>query len=115
MAFSDTAAKAVELLTVGTPEYRSKAGRKIVIGLCARGVNWVVSDFEEAYVVESMPGDSDGVARYAIRIPGHFNEIGDYVVSISAIEANYSFDKDNEYDPSHAMSEHGNAKQKPRY
>jgi hypothetical protein len=38
-AFARSAKEAVELLTVGRPEYRQKSGKKIVIGKCARGVN----------------------------------------------------------------------------
>jgi hypothetical protein len=110
-AFADNAAEAVELLTVGTPKYRAKSGKKIVIGRCGRGVNWVVSDRKEAHVVESIPGDLDGVARYAVRGPGDLGEIGDYVVSTNTVEANYSYNENNEYDPSHPMSQHGSATQ----
>ena len=110
-AFADDAAEAVELLTVGTPKYRAKSGKKIVIGRCGNGVNWVVSDRKEAYVVESIPGDLDGVARYAVRGPGDLGEIGDYVVSTNTVESNYSYNENNEYDPTHPMSQHGSATQ----
>jgi hypothetical protein len=114
-AFSKTAKEAVELLTVGTPEYRKKTGNKIVIGRCGRGVNWVVSDLGEAYVVESIPGDLDGVARYAVRVPGDLGEIGDYVVSTNTVEASYSCDENNICDTTHPMRQHGNATQNPTY
>lgn len=110
-AFADNAARAVELLTVGTPEYRKKSGKKIVIGRCGTGVNWVVSDRKEAYVVESIPGDLNGIARYAVRRPGDLGEIGGYVVSTNTVEANYSYNENNKYDPTHPMSQHGSATQ----
>jgi hypothetical protein len=110
-AFAGDAEEAVELLTVGTKRYRAKSGKKIVIGRCGRGVNWVVSDRKQAYVVESIPGDLNGVARYAVRVPGDLGEIGDYVVSTNTVEANYSYNENNEYDPTHPMSQHGNARQ----
>lgn len=108
-AFSDTASEAVKLLTLGTPEYTKRTGHKIVIGHCRQGVNWVVSDLKEAYVVESIPADLDGVARYAVRRPGDMGEIGDYIVSTNNVEADHSYNEDNEYDPSHPMSQHGNS------
>jgi hypothetical protein len=116
-AFSDTAKEAVELLTVGTREYRKKSGRKIVIGHCRanQGVNWVVSDMDEAYVVESIPADLNGVARYAVRAPGDTGETGDYIVSTNNVEASYSYNEDNQYDPAHPMSQHGSAFQSPAY
>jgi hypothetical protein len=114
-AFSNTAEEAVDLLTVGTPEYRKKTGNKIVIGRCGRGVNWVVSDLKEAYVVESIPGDLNGVARYAVRVPGDLGEIGDYVVSTNTVEADYSCNEDNVCDKTHPMRQHGNATQGATY
>lgn len=101
---------------MGTPEYRRKTGNKIVIGRCGAGVNWVVSDLKEAYVVESIPGDSNGVARYAVRRPGDLGEQEHgYVVSTNTVEANYSYNENNEYDPAHPMSQHGNSTQNPSY
>jgi hypothetical protein len=114
-AFSDTAKKAVELLTVGRREYQKKSGYKIVIGKCATGVNWVVSDKHEAYVVESIPADLNGVARYAVRKPGDMGEIGDYVVSTNNVEAKDSYNEQNVYDPTHPMSQHGSAYRNPVY
>jgi hypothetical protein len=113
-AFSDTARKAVELLTVGRPDYR-KHGYKIVIGKCGTGVNWVVSDFHEAYVVESIPADLNGVARYAVRRPGDMGEIGDYIASTNNVEAKDSYNEQNVYDPAHPMSQHGSAFRSPVY
>ena len=112
-AFSDNAKKAVELLTVGRPEYRNKSGNKIVVGKCTKGANWVVSDMREAYVVESIPADLKGVARYAVRRPGDMGEKGDYIVSTNNVEADHSYDEQNVYDKSHPMSLHGSGFQNP--
>ena len=115
-AFATSARHAVELLTVGRPEYRAKSGNKIVIGKCTRGVNWVVSDSHEAFVIESIPADQNGVARYAVRVPGDMGEIGNhYVVSTNNVEAKNSYDEDNVLDPGHAMSQHGNGSQNPTH
>jgi hypothetical protein len=114
-AFSDTAQKAVELLTVGRPDYRAKSGRKIVIGKCGTGVNWVASDRSKAFVVESIPADLNGVARYAIRVPGDMGETGDYIASTNNVEAKDSYNENNVYDPTHPMSQHGSAFTSPVY
>lgn len=115
-AFADTARHAVELLTVGRPEYRAKSGYKIVIAKCALGVNWVISDRHEAFVVESIPADQKGTARYAIRTPGEMGETGGhYIVSTNNVEARDSYDEDNVHDPGHPMSQHGNSGQHPTH
>lgn len=107
-AFGGSAKDAVQLLTVGRPDYRAKSGKKIVIGKCARGVNWLVSDAKEAYVVESIPADENGVARYAIRKPGDLSEKNaSFIVSTNNVEANYSCDENNDCNQSHPMSLHG--------
>lgn len=113
-AFAATAEQAVELLTLGRPEYRAKSGHKIVIGKCWKGANWVVSDKNQAYVVESIPADQDGVARYAVRKPGDLGEIAaSYIVSTNNVEANYSCDENNACSKSHPMSQHGHYAQEP--
>ena len=113
-AFAQSARQAVELLTVGRAEYRAKSGHKTVIGKCTRGVNWVVSDRHEAFVVESIPADEKGVARYAIRAPGAMGETGGhYVVSTNNVEAKDSYNEDNVHDPGHPMKQHGNGAQNP--
>ncbi len=115
-AFADSARRAVELLTAGRPEYRAKSGNKIVIGKCRLGANWVVSDQNSAYVVESIPADQHGVARYAVRVPGDMGEKnGHYIASTNNVEAKDSYDEDNVHDPGHPMSQHGNAVQNPRH
>lgn len=115
-AFARSARHAVELLTVGRPEYRAKSGHKIVIGKCVRGANWVVSDRHEAFVVESIPADQKGMARYAIRVPGEMGEKGkNYIVSTNNVEAKDSYTEDNRHDPLHPMSQHGNGAQSPTH
>ena len=115
-AFADSARHAVELLTVGRPEYRARSGRRIVIGKCTRGANWVVSDRDEAFVVESIPADQRGIARYAIRVPGQMGEKGGhYIASTNNVEAPDSYNEDNIHDPAHPMRQHGNAEQNPAY
>lgn len=116
VAFANTARHAVELLTVGRPEYRARSGYKIVVGKCARGVNWVISDRREAFVVESIPADQNGVARYAIRAPGQMGETGGhYIVSTNNVEARDSYNEDNVHDPGHPMSQHGSGSQHPTH
>src|SRR6185437_13663223 len=115
-AFADSARHAVELLTVGRPEYRSKSGHKIVIGKCTRGANWLVSDRHEAFVVESIPADEKGIARYAVRKPGDMHERdGRYIVTTNNVEAHDSYNEDNVHDPNHPMSRHGNGAQDPTH
>ena len=115
-AFADTARHAVELLTVGRPDYRARSGYKIVIGKCALGVNWVISDRHEAFVVESIPADQKGIARYAIRKPGQMGETGGhYIVSTNNVEAGDSYNEENVHEPGHPMSQHGNSTQHPAH
>jgi hypothetical protein len=115
VAFADSAKAAVALLTVGRPEYREKSGNQIVIGKCTKGANWVVSDKKEAYVVESIPADANGVARYAVRRPGDTGEQGDYIVSTNNVEANHSYNEQNVLEAGHPMSQHGSHLQNPVY
>ena len=115
-AFADSARHAVELLTVGRPGYRAKSGRKIVIGKCTLGANWVVSDRDEAFVVESIPADQRGIARYAIRTPGQMGEKGGhYIASTNNVEATDSYDENDVHDPGHPMRQHGDGEQNPTF
>lgn len=115
-AFAESARHAVELLTVGRPQYRAKSGHKIVIGKCTRGANWVASDGHEAFVVESIPADQHGIARYAIRVPGQMGERGrSYIVSTNNVEARDSYNENNVHDPDHPMSQHGNGSERPTH
>ncbi len=115
-AFADNARHAVELLTVGRPEYRKKSGHKIVIGKCTRGANWLVSDGHQAFVVESIPADQNGIARYAVRTPGEMGERdARYIVTTNNVEAPDSYNEDNVREPSHPMSQHGSGDQNPTH
>jgi len=115
-AFSDTARHAVELLTVGREEYRARSGRKTVIGKCTLGANWVICDADEAFVVESIPADQQGQARYAVRRPGDMNEKNaHYIVSTNNVEARDSYDEENVREPDHPMRQHGNGEQHPSH
>ena len=115
-AFGASAAEAVSLLTVGRPDYRRKSGMKIVVGKCTRGANWVVSDRAHAFVVESIPADQHGMARYAVRKPGDLGEEkAAFVASCNNVEAHNSYDDQNRLDPSHPMAMHGDATSHPRY
>ncbi len=115
-AFADNAKHAVELLTVGRPSYREKSGHKIVIGKCTRGANWVISDGSSAFVVESIPADQQGQARYAIRTPGDMGEKhARYIVSSNNVEAKDSYNEQNVHDPDHPMRQHGNGAQHPAH
>ena len=115
-AFATSARHAAELLTIGRPEYQAKSGNKIVIGKCTRGVNWMVSDRHEAFVIESIPADENGIARYAIRVPGDMGEMGNqYIASTNNVEAKDSYNEDNIHDPDHAMNRHGSGNQNPTH
>lgn len=116
VAFAANAKQAVQLLTIGRPEYRAKSGLKIVIGKCTRGANWMISDPGHAFVVESIPADQRGIARYAIRRPGDMGErAAGYICSTNNVEARDSYNEDNVYEPAHPMRQHGNAEQHPNY
>jgi hypothetical protein len=115
-AFAGNAREAVELLTVGRPEYRARSGRQTVIGKCTRGANWVVSDASQAFVVESIPADQYGQARYAVRKPGDMGEKqARFIVSSNNVEAHDSYNEQNVHEPDHPMSQHGSGTQRPSY
>lgn len=77
----------VELVTVGTPEYRKATGRKTL--LRTRHNNYVMLDKNEALVVEVTAN------RYAVRRPGDYGEEGDFVVATNHFIANHSYDANN--------------------
>ena len=114
-ALASDATQAVSLLTVGRPSYRERSGNKIVIGKCGRGANWLISDTRDAFVVESIPADLNGVARYAVRRPGDTGESGDYIVTTNNVEAADSYDEQNVHDTKHALRSHGSAFRSPVY
>lgn len=87
-AYANTADEAIEMLTKGTPEYRSNTGRN---SLLRTGTwNFLVSDKKSCAVIESS------CDRYAIRRPGDMGEIGNYLVMTNHNYCDYSFDENNE-------------------
>jgi len=87
-AYADTVDEAIEMITKGTPEYRSRTGRK---SLLRTGTwNFLVSDRSRCVVVETS------AHRYAIRRPGDLGEIGNYLVMTNHNYCNYSFDEKNQ-------------------
>ena len=86
-AYSNTADEAVEMVTRGTPEYRSNTGRD---SLLRTGTwNFLISDRMSCAVVETT------CDRYAIRRPGDFGEMGNYLVMTNHNYCSYSFDENN--------------------
>jgi len=87
-AYADTADEAIEMVTRGTPEYRSNTGRN---SLLRTGTwNFLISDRRSCAVVETT------CDRYAIRRPGDVGEIGNYLVMTNHNYCDYSFDENNE-------------------
>lgn len=88
-----TAAKsvpeAIEIATIGTPEYRQATGRKTL--LRTRHSNYILVDKNEAAVVEVTAN------RYAVRRPGDFGEEpGFIVVANHFVVNNHSYNDQNE-------------------
>ena len=87
-AYADTAEEAIEMITRGTPDYRSNTGRN---SLLRTGTwNFLVSDRDECAVIETSCN------RYAIRRPGDVGEIGNYLVMTNHNYCDHSFDENNE-------------------
>jgi len=88
--YADNAKEAIEMLTVGTPEYCARTGRKSLL----RGGGWIflVSDRDTLAVVEATAD------RYAVRYPGEFTPgwtSSDYIVSTNHFLCDFSYDKDS--------------------
>lgn len=86
-AYTDTRAEAVEMLTLGTPEYRDKTERNSL--LRARQNSWLIADPQEVCVVEAT------AHRYAVRFPGDHGEDG-YVVVANHFVSDFSYNENNE-------------------
>lgn len=91
---ADTAEEAIEMLTLGTPQYRSKTGRKSL--LRGGGWNFLVADSDTLAVVESTAD------RYAVRYAGEsFPFTGSewenpsYIVATNHFICDFSYDKNN--------------------
>ena len=87
-AYANNLQEAIDIVTLGTPEYRLKTGRSTL--LRARQNNWVLSDTEQACVVEAT------AHKYAVRYPGDNGEDG-YIVSTNHFLANFSYDENNQH------------------
>jgi len=86
-----TAKEAIEMLTLGIPEYRDRTGRKTL--LCGGGWIFMVTDEETLAVVE-VTAD-----RYAVRHAGEFTGM-DWTDTNSIVATNHnlcdsSYDRDN--------------------
>ena len=87
-AHANTADEAIQMITKGTPEYRSKTGRN---SLLRTGTwNFLISDRTNCAVVETTCN------RYAIRRPGDVGEIGNCLVMTNHNYCDYSFDENNQ-------------------
>jgi hypothetical protein len=91
---ADTAEEAIEMLTVGTPEYRSKTGRKSL--LRGGGWNFLVVDQNTLAVVEATAN------RYAVRYAGETFSFtgsawnnGNYIVVTNHFICDFSYDQNN--------------------
>ena len=87
-AYANTADDAIEIITKGTPEYRTNSGRNTLL----RGGTWnfLISDRTSCAVVETT------CDRYAIRHPGDVGEIGNYLVMTNHNYCDYSYDENSE-------------------
>jgi hypothetical protein len=86
-AYASTADEAIEIITKGTPEYRSNTGRN---SLLRTGTwNFLVSDQSKCAVLETTCN------RYAIRRPGDLGEIGEYLVMTNHNYCDHSYDENN--------------------
>ena len=88
---ADSAEEAIEMLTIGTSDYRARAGRQTLL----RGGGWIflVTDGKALAVVE-VSAD-----RYAVRRAGEFTGEGwtdpDYIVATNHNLCGFSYDRDN--------------------
>jgi hypothetical protein len=87
LSSSESVPEVIEMVTVGTPEYRKATGRKTL--LRTRHNNYVMVDKNEVAVVEVTAN------RYAIRRPGDYGEKGDFVIATNHFVADHSYDANN--------------------
>jgi hypothetical protein len=86
-AYANSRQEAVDMIVLGTPEYRLKTGRSTL--LRARQNNWLIADKEHACVVEAT------AHKYAVRYPGDNGEDG-YIVTANHFVANFSYNENNQ-------------------
>ena len=87
IAYADNVKEAIELLTLGPPEYRDRADRKIVKH--GGRLGYMVADPDEVAMVEATSH------RYAVRYPGDMKEMGNYVVYANWYRTTHYFDENN--------------------
>lgn len=87
ISHSDSAAEAIQTITLGTREYARKTGRTTV--LRTGGCNFLVADKSETYVNEST------ARRYATRRPGDAGETGSHLVLTNHNLLDHSFSEKN--------------------
>lgn len=87
LSSASSAQEVLELVTVGTPEYRAATGRNTL--LRTRHNNYIIMDRDEAFVVEVTAN------RYAIRRPGDYGENDGFIVATNHFVADYSYDANN--------------------
>lgn len=106
--YANSAKEAVEIETIGTPEYRKKTGRKTVLR-CGDSAS-LVADRSEAFVVEST------AYHYAVRRSGDLGEVGNYIGVANNYYMNYSYDEENELTtaPEYKMTAYGDDAGQPK-
>ena len=86
-AYSEDVGEAIELLTLGPPDYRARTGRKTVEH--AAGWLFTLGDPEQVAQVEVT------AHRHAVRYPGDMNEVGNYLVQSNMFGSQHYFDENN--------------------
>ncbi len=86
-AYAATLSEGVNLLTLGTENYRNSTHRKTL--LRDFGNNVLFADKNECIVIETT------ACRYGIRKPGENGEAGNYIAATNHQYCNESFDEDN--------------------
>ena len=87
-AYSKTVDDAIEMLTVGTDEYRERTGRSTVL----RSGPWAfnIADPESIAVIEVT------AHRYCVRRPGEADEEGNYTIYTNYYQCEHYYDENNE-------------------
>ena len=88
LSSANSAQDVLELVTVGTPEYRAATGRNTL--LRTRHNNYIMMDRDEAFVVEVTAN------RYAVRKPGDYGENEGFIVATNHFVADHSYDANNQ-------------------
>ncbi len=102
VAYTDNRDDAIEMMTLGTPEYRAATDRSTL--LRDGDSNTIVADKDSCGVLETT------AHWYAVRYPGDMDEIGNYIVSTNhfCVDAG-SYDEDNVWHDGLGMTRFGDA------